>query len=223
MNKKEILKAVVKFLSGVIIVFLLLFLPAGDLNYYNGWLLMCLLFIPMLLVGIFLMIKNPKLLELRLNAKEKENEQKIVVILSALMFIIGFIVSGLNYRYNWYIMSDIAIIIGVIIFVISNILYAEILRENTFLSRTIEVVDNQKVVDTGFYKIVRHPMYLITILLFLSMPLVLNSLYSLFVFLIYPIIMVIRINNEEKILEKDLKGYKEYKNKVKYKLIPFIW
>ena len=223
MNKKEMLKAVVKFLSGVIIVFLLLFLPAGDLNYYNGWLLMCLLFVPMLLVGIFLMIKNPKLLELRLNAKEKENEQKIVVILSALMFIIGFIVSGLNYRYNWYVMSDIAVIIGVIIFVISYILYAEILRENTFLSRTIEVVDNQKVVDTGFYKIVRHPMYLITILLFLSMPLILNSLYSLFVFLIYPIIMIIRINNEEKILEKDLKGYKEYKNKVKYKLIPFIW
>ncbi len=169
------------------------------------------------------MIFNPKLLKERLDAKEKETEQKTVIILSGIMFISGFIIAGLNYRYNWIHMPKTVVIIGVILFILSYIMYGEILRENTYLSRTIKVEKNQKVIDTGFYKIVRHPMYLVTIALFLSIPLILNSLISFLIFLIYPCIIIKRIKNEEKVLEKELKGYKEYKKKVKYKLIPLIW
>ena len=223
MDKKLFIQAIIKYISGIVIVGLLLFIPANTIKYLNAWLLMGLLFIPMLIVGIVLMIKSPDLLRKRLNSKEKESEQKYVIILSGLMFLIGFILAGLNYRYNWIHISNIVVIISSIIFVLAYILYAEVLRENTYLSRTIEVQENQKVIDTGLYRIVRHPMYAITILLFLAMPLILGSLISFIIFLVYPFIITKRINNEEKVLEKELKGYLEYKNKVKYKIIPFIW
>ena len=223
MDIKLFIQAIIKFLFGVIIVGFLLFIPANTFKYWNGWLFMGLLFIPMFIAGIVLMIKNPKLLSKRLNAKEKEIEQKQVIFFSGLMFILGFIVAGLNYRYSWIMLPNIVIIIFSILFVIVYILYAEVLRENTYLSRTIEVQENQKVIDTGFYGIVRHPMYAITMLLFLAIPLILGSIISFLIFLIYPVIIAKRIKNEEKILEKDLKGYEEYKKKVKYKMIPFIW
>ena len=223
MNVKLFFEAIIKFISGFIIVGLLLFIPAGTIYYFNGLLFMALLFIPMFIAGIIMLFLNPELLRRRLNAKEKESEQKEVLLFSAIMFISGFIIAGLNYRYNWIILPNIVTIISSVIFILSYIMYAEILRENSFLLRTIEVDNNQKLVDTGMYGIVRHPMYLITIILFLSMPLILNSIVSFIIFLIYPIIIVKRINNEEKVLEKELKGYKEYKNKVKYRLIPFIW
>jgi len=184
---------------------------------------MGLLFIPMFIAGLFMMVKSPELLKKRLNAKEKENEQKQVVKLSGLMFLVGFIIAGLNYRYSWIVLPNIVVIISSVIFIISYILYAEVLRENAYLSRTIEVQENQKVVDTGLYGIVRHPMYAVTILLFLSMPLVLGSVISFIIFLVYPFIIAKRIKNEEEVLEKELKGYSEYKKKVKYKMIPFIW
>ena len=184
---------------------------------------MGLLFIPMFIAGTILMVKNPELLKKRLNAKEKENEQKWVLVFSGLMFIAGFIIAGLNYKYKWIEMPNIVIIFASIIFIIAYILYAEVLRENTYLSRTIEVQENQKVIDTGLYGCVRHPMYAITILLFLTMPLILGSFISFVIFLIYPIIIGKRIKNEEAVLEKNLKGYIEYKKKVKYKVIPFIW
>ena len=170
-----------------------------------------------------MMIKSPGLLRKRLNAKEKENEQKNVIALSGLMFLAGFIIAGLNYRYSWIVIPNIVVIISSIIFIISYILYAEVLRENTYLSRTIEVHENQKVVDTGLYGIVRHPMYAVTILLFLSMPLILGSIISFIIFLVYPLIIAKRIKNEEEVLEKELVGYAEYKKKVKYKVMPFIW
>ena len=223
MNIKLFLEAILKFLLGILIVSLLIFVPAGTINYFNGWLLMILLFIPMFIAGIIMMIKSPSLLKSRLNAKEVELEQKIVVKLSGLMFLIGFILAGLNYRYKWIMLSNIVVIIAAIIFLISYLIYAKVLRENAFLSRTIGVLKNQKVITTGLYKIVRHPMYTATIFLFLSMPLILNSLISFIIFLAYPFIIIKRINNEEKVLEKELKGYKEYKREVKYKLIPFIW
>ena len=223
MNAKLFFQAIIKFLFGLLIVGALLFIPAGSLEYWNGWLFMGLLFIPMFIAGIILMAKNPGLLKRRLNAKEKENVQKKVVILSGIMFLLGFILAGLNYRYKWIELPNIVIIISSVLFIISYILYAEVLRENTYLSRTIEVEDNQKVVSSGLYGIVRHPMYATTILLFLTFPLLLNSIISFVIFLIYPIIIAKRINNEELILEKDLEGYKEYKNRVKYKVIPFIW
>ena len=223
MNIKLFFEAIIKVLLGILIIALLLFLPASTINYWNAWLLMMLLFIPMFLAGIVMMIKSPELLKKRLNVKEKQGKQKQVVLFSAIMFIAGFIVAGLNYRYGWIMIPNIVVIISSIIFVLSYILYAEVLRENKYLSRTIEVQEGQKVVDTGLYGIVRHPMYTATIFLFLSMPLILGSIYSLFIFLLYPIIIAKRIKNEEEVLEKDLKGYKEYKEKVKYKLIPFIW
>ena len=223
MKLKLFTEALIKYLSGLLIVILLLFIPAGSINYINGWLLIGLLFIPMFIAGLILLFINPNLLKSRLNAKEKETEQKEVIIYSSIMFISGFIISGFNYRYKWIELSNIVIIISSILFLISYILYAEVLRENTYLSRTIEVKENQKVIDTGMYRIIRHPMYLITIILFLTMPLILNSFISFIIFLIYPIIIIKRIKNEEKVLEKELPGYKEYKKKVKYKLIPFIW
>lgn len=223
MDKKLFFQAIIKFVLGVLIVGLLLFVSAGSFMYFNAWLFICLLFIPMFIAGLILMLKNPELLRLRLNAREKESEQKQVLVLSGIMFIIGFIVAGLNYRFHWIELSNTIVIISSIIFVISYILYAEVLRENTYLSRTIEVKNNQKVVDTGLYAVVRHPMYSITIVLFLTMPLILGSIISFIIFLVYPFIIAKRIKNEEFVLEKELKGYKEYKRKVKYKLIPFIW
>ena len=222
MNIKLFLQAIIKFICGVVLVGLLLFLPGG-FNYFYGWLFMCILFIPMFIFGIILMFKNPDLLKRRLDAKEEEKEQKEVIILSGVMFILGFILAGLNYRYKWIMMPNVIAIISSLIFIISYILYAEVLRENEYLLRTIKVEKNQKVVDTGLYSIVRHPMYIITIILFLSIPFILNSIITFIIFLIYPIIIVKRIKNEEEVLEKELKGYKEYKKKVKYRLIPFIW
>ena len=223
MKRKLFIQAIIKYVFGILIVGSLLFIPAKSFEYWNGWLFMGLLFIPMFIVGIILMIKNPELLRKRLNAKEQENEQKWVLLFSGLMFIAGFIVAGLNYRYKWVELPSAVIIISSILFIISYILYVEVLRENTYLSRTIEVQENQKVIDAGLYGIVRHPMYAVTILLFLTMSLILGSIISFIMFLIYPIIICQRIKNEERVLEKDLKGYTEYKKKVKYKLIPFIW
>ena len=223
MNKKLFFQAITKYIIGLIVVGCLLFIPANSLEYWNGWLLIGLLFIPMFIAGIILMIKNPELLQKRLNAKEKETEQKWVLLFSGLMFIFGFILAGLNYRNEWIELPNVVIIISLILFIIAYILYAEVLRENTYLSRTIEVQNNQKVIDTGLYGIVRHPMYAATILLFLTMPLVLGSIFSFLIFLIYPIIIAKRIKNEEAVLEKDLKGYADYKKKVRYKLIPFVW
>ena len=223
MDIKLFLQAIIKYVFGVLIVGGLLFIPANSFDYWNGLLFMGLLFIPMFIAGIILMIKNPELLRKRLNAKEKENEQKWVLLFSGLMFIAGFIIAGLNYRYRWIEMPNVVTIISSILFIIAYILYAEVLRENNYLSRTIEVQENQKVIDTGLYGIVRHPMYAATILLFLTIPLMLGSIISFIIFLIYPIIIGKRIKNEEKVLEKDLKGYAEYKKKVKYKVIPFVW
>lgn len=220
---KLLFEATIKYLIGIIIVGLLIFIPAGTLNYFNGILFMCLLFIPMFIVGIVLFIKNPSLLRSRLDSKENEKDQKEVLIFSALLFIIGFIIAGLNFRYKWIELSNIVIIISSIIFILSYILYAEVLRENKYLSRTIEVSKDQKVIDKGLYSVVRHPMYLITIFLFLSIPLILGSIISFLIFLVYPFIIVKRIKKEEEVLSKKLKGYTEYKIKVKYRLIPFIW
>ena len=223
MSTKLFIQAIIKFLFGVVIIGLLLFIPAGTIEYWNAWIFMGALFIPMFIAGIILMIKNPELLKKRLNAKEKQNEQKMVIMLSGLMFLSGFIVAGLGYRFNWFRLPDIVTIISTIVFLIAYLLYAEVLRENTYLSRTIEVQKGQKVVDKGLYGIVRHPMYIVTIVLFLAIPLMLGSIISFFIFLIYPVIIIVRIKNEEKVLEKELDGYKEYKKKVKYRLIPFIW
>lgn len=223
MNIKLFFEAIFKFSLGVLLVGLLIFIPAGTIKFLNGWLFMGLLFIPMFIAGIVMMIKSPNLLKSRLNAKEKEKEQKKIVAISGLMFLIGFILAGLNYRFNWIELPNVVVIISSIVFLLSYILYAEVLRENAFLSRTIKVEKKQKLIDTGLYGIVRHPMYLATIFLFLSMPLILGSLISFLVFLLYPFIIIRRLNNEESVLEKELKGYKEYKKKVRYKLIPFIW
>lgn len=223
MTVKLFFEAIIKFLLGVILTGVLIFLPAGTLCYLYGWILMGILFIPMLLAGIVMMIKNPQLLAKRLSAKEKQKEQSVVVKLSGLMFVAGFVLAGLGVRFNWYILPMGVVIGGSVLFLASYILYAEVLRENTYLSRTIQVQENQKVIDTGLYGIVRHPMYSATLLLFLSIPLVLGSLYALAVFLLYPFIIAKRIKNEEKLLEAELKGYSEYKQKVKYRLIPFIW
>lgn len=223
MSMRLFLEAILKFLLGIVLVALLIFLPAGTINYFNGWLFMGLLFIPMFVAGIIMLIKSPELLKKRLNFKEKESEQKEVVGLSGLMFILGFVIAGLDYRCGWTNIPNIIVIISSIIFIISYIFYAEVLRENAFLARTIEVQENQKIIDTGLYGIVRHPMYTATIFLFLSIPLILGSLISFIIFLVYPFIIVKRLKNEEQVLEKDLKGYKEYKKKVKYRMIPFIW
>lgn len=223
MTKKLFIQAVLKFLLGVIIIGLLIFIPAGTIKYINGWIFMGILFIPMLIAGIIMMIKNPKLLKSRLDAKEKQKEQNIVIKLSGLMFIAGFIIAGLDFRYSWLKLPSFISYIAIALFLLSYIMWAEVLRENTFLSRTIKVTENQKVIDTGLYGIVRHPMYSATLILFLSMPLVLGSLISFFVFLLYPILIIVRIINEEKFLEKELNGYIDYKKKVKYRLIPFIW
>ena len=223
MTKELFFQAIFKFLAGVVLLFLLLFLPAGTLHYRNGWLLMGILFSPMLLAGVIMMIKNPELLRKRLNAREKEAEQSLVIMLSGLMFVLGFVTAGLDFRFQWIVLPDWVSLAAAVVFLLSYLLYAEVLRENTYLSRTIEVQEEQTVIDTGLYGIVRHPMYSATIILFLSMPLVLGSLISFAIFLVYPVIIAKRIRNEEKVLEEGLAGYVEYKKRVKYKLIPFIW
>ena len=223
MDKKLYFQALTKFLFGLIILCILLFIPAGTLNYPYGWLFIALLFIPMLIAGIVLFIKSPDLLRRRLNAKEEEDEQKLVLLISGIMFLLAFVLAGLNFRFGWFKLPAIVIVMASIIFLLSYLMYAEVLRENAYLSRTVEVSENQKVVDTGLYGLVRHPMYTSTIFLFLSMPLVLDSILSFIVMLIYPIIIIFRIKNEEKVLENELNGYKEYKEKVRYKLIPYIW
>ena len=223
MSKKLFIEAILKFSLGVLLLGLLIFLPAGTLNYLNGWIFMGVLFIPMFVAGIVMMIKNPKLLEERLNAKEKEKEQSLVVKLSGLMFIAMFIVAGLDYRYKWLVIEEWVSYLAVGLFIFAYILYAEVLRENTYLSRTIKVSDEQKVVDTGLYGIVRHPMYTTTIILFLAMPLILGSLIAFFIMLVYPVLIGFRAINEEKFLIKELSGYEEYTKKVKYRFIPFIW
>ena len=223
MTRELFFQTIFKFLAGAVLLFLLIFLPAGTLDYWNAWLLMGILFIPMFLAGIVLMFKNPDLLKKRLNAKEKEAEQSLVIKLSGLMFVLGFVAAGLNFRLQWIVLPEWVSWAATVAFLLSYLLYAEVLRENTYLSRTIEVQENQKVIDTGLYGIVRHPMYSVTILLFLSMPLVLGSLISFVIFLVYPAILSKRIRNEEEVLEKELTGYTEYKKKVKYKVIPFIW
>ena len=218
-----LIQAITKFVFGFVLIGLLIFLPAGTFSYFNGWLFMGILFVPMFFAGIVMMHKNPGLLKSRLNAKEKQQEQNIVIKLSGLMFLAGFIVAGLDFRYCWYPLPRYVVIGAAIIFLAAYILYAEVLRENTYLSRTIEVQENQKVIDTGLYGIVRHPMYSATLLLFLSMPLVLGSLFSFIIFLVYPWIIAKRIKGEEEFLENKLAGYREYKQKVKYRLIPFVW
>ena len=223
MDKKLFFQALSKFLIGLIIICILLFIPAGTLDYPNGWLFIALLFIPMFFAGIILLFMSPDLLRRRLNAKEEEDEQKTVILVSGIIFLLAFILAGLNFRFGWFKLPTIGIIIASIIFLLAYIMYAEVLRENEYLSRTVEVSENQKVVDSGLYGLVRHPMYTSTIFLFLSMPLVLDSIFSFIVMLIYPIIIIFRIRNEEKVLENELIGYKEYKEKVKYKLIPYLW
>ena len=223
MTIKLFFEAIFKFALGIALVGLLIFLPAGTLNYLNGWIFMGVLFVPMLIAGIVMMIKNPKLLASRLDAKEKQKEQGIVIKLSGLMFIVGFVLAGLDFRFQWFVLPRVVTYISAIVFILMYIMWAEVLRENTYLSRTIKVEEGQKVIDKGLYGVVRHPMYTATIFLFLSMPLILGSLISFLVFLIYPILIIIRIINEEKLLEKELMGYIEYKKKVKYRIIPFIW
>ena len=223
MTIKLLIQAITKFLLGVVLVGLLIFLPAGTLSFFNGWLFMGILFVPMFIAGIVMMLKNPHLLKTRLQAKEKQKEQSLVVKLSGLMFLLGFIVAGLGFRFHWYILPKYAVIIATVMFLIAYILYAEVLRENTYLSRTIEVQEDQKVIDTGLYGIVRHPMYSATLLLFLSMPLVLGSVYAFLIFLAYPFIIAKRIKNEEEFLERELEGYSDYKKIVKYRLIPYVW
>lgn len=223
MNGKLLIDALVKYFVGLAMVMAILFIPAGTLEYMNAWLFIGLLFIPMLVLGAVLLFKAPALLEKRLNSKEKESEQKSVIGISLIMFLGGFIVSALDYRFGWSDMPIAVVIIAAVVLLLSYAGYAEVMRENAYLSRTVEVQENQKVIDTGLYGIVRHPMYMVTTLLFLSIPLVLGSYIGFVIFLIYPVLLVKRIKNEEEVLEKGLPGYSEYKKKVKYRMIPFIW
>ena len=223
MDTKLFLQAFTKFLLGIIILGVLVFLPAGSLYYWQGWLMMGILFVPMFVAGIILMVKNPELLRKRLNAKEEEKEQKWVVALSMLMFIAAFVVAGLNWRFQRLVLPNWAVWLAAALFLFGYSLYAEVLRENTYLSRTVEVQEDQEVIDTGLYGVVRHPMYMATLILFLTMPLVLASPISFLIMLIYIPLIAKRIRNEEAVLEQGLKGYREYKQRVKYKVIPFIW
>jgi len=223
MKIKLMLSALTKYVMGILMIGLLLFLPAGTLGYWNAWLFMGLLFVPMFVLGVVLLLKAPDLLAKRLQSKEKEAQQKLVVLGSLLMFVGGFVAAALDFRFQWTRLPDIVVIIASVILLVSYGLYAEVMRENAYLSRTIEVQENQKVIDTGLYGIVRHPMYFTTTLLFLSIPLVLGSGIAFVIFLPYPFLLVKRIRNEEEVLQKGLKGYTEYKKKVKYRMIPFLW
>jgi protein-S-isoprenylcysteine O-methyltransferase Ste14 len=220
---KLLLSGLTKLIFGIVLIGLLLFLPAWTFNYFGAWLLLGALFVPMIIMGAVMLIKAPALLEKRLNNKEKEATQRGVVALSALMFLGGFVLSALDFRFGWSYVPMWLTIAAAVIFLVGYGLYAEVMRENAYLSRTVEVQKGQKVIDTGLYGIVRHPMYLATLLMFLPIPLILQSLWGLIPMALYPVVIVIRILNEEKVLTKDLCGYKEYKKKVKYRLIPFIW
>jgi len=223
MDIKLFFQALIKFLLGAVIFGLLIFLPAGSFQYWQGWLMVGLLFVPMFVAGLILMVKNPELLRKRLNAKEEEKEQKSVVALSGVMFVAAFVVAGLNWRFQWVMLPEWAVWLATALFLFGYVLYAEVLRENAYLSRTIEVQEDQKVIDTGLYGIVRHPMYTATIILFLSMPLILASPISFLIMLLYIPLIAKRIRNEEAVLEQGLKGYREYKQRVKYKVFPYIW
>ena len=223
MTRKLFVQAISKFILGVVLIGALLFIPAGTLGWPGGWLFMGLLFLPMFCAGLVMMKKDPGLLKKRLNAKEQEAEQKTVLALSAVMFLAAFIVAGLNYRFGWITVPSWVVWLGSIVFLLAYLMYAEVLRENSYLSRTIEVQEDQEVVSTGLYGMVRHPMYSATVLLFLAMPLILGSPVSFIIMLAYIPIIVKRIRNEEKVLEEGLKGYKEYEQKVRYRLLPFIW
>ena len=223
MDAKLFSQAIVKFLSGLLIVGLLLFLPAGTFAFWQAWLLMGILFVPMFLAGLVMMQKSPALLRRRLDAREAQSEQRAVIALSGLMFLAAFVVAGLNFRFGWIVLPDWVSYVSAVVFLLAYGLYAEVLRENVWLSRTVEVQENQKVIDTGLYGVVRHPMYMSTLLLFLAMPLVLGSVISLAIMLAYIPIIAKRIRNEELVLESGLEGYADYKKRVKYKVIPFVW
>ena len=223
MNAKLFSQAIIKFLGGLVLVGLLLFIPAGTFRYWQAWLLMGILFVPMFIAGLIMMRKNPELLRKRLNAREEQAEQKEVILMSGLMFLAAFILAGLNARFKWIVLPDWVSYAAAGLFLLAYALYAEVLRENAYLSRTIEVQENQQVVDTGLYGVVRHPMYMTTLILFLAMPLVLGSVISFAVMLLYIPIIAKRIRNEEQVLEAGLKGYAEYKQRVRYKVIPFVW
>ena len=223
MDSKLFTQAIIKFLSGLLIVGLLLFLPAGTFVWRQAWLLLGILFVPMFIAGLIMMKRAPDLLRKRLDAKEEEKEQKTLIVLSGLMFLAAFIVAGLNFRFRWIVLPVWVSWAAAVLFLLAYVLYAEVLRENVWLSRTVEVQENQKVVDTGLYGIVRHPMYMTTLLLFLSMPLVLGSVISFAIMLLYIPIIAKRIRNEERVLEGGLEGYAEYKKRIRYKVIPFVW
>lgn len=223
MDGKLFAQALVKFFSGLVLVSLLLFLPAGTLRWGSAWLFLALLFVPMFCAGLVMLWKSPDLLRKRLNAREREAEQKQVVAGSALMFIAGFVLAGLNVRFSWPSLPRRVSLAAAVLFVIAYLLYAEVLRENAYLSRTIEVQEGQKVIDTGLYGVVRHPMYAATVLLFLCIPLMLGSPFAFLVFLVYPFLLVRRIRNEEQVLTKELDGYADYQKRVKYRMIPWIW
>ena len=223
MNERLLLEALIKFISGVIILGLLLFLPAWTIFWVNAWIFMALLFIPMFLALILMYFKEPELLKNRLKSKENQTEQKNVIIYSAVMFLAAFIIAGLNYNFKWVELPKFFVILGIVVFILSYLMFGEVLRENKYLSRTVEVQEGQNVVDTGLYGIIRHPMYSSTIFLFLSMPLILGSPLSFLIMIFYIPIIVKRIENEEMVLEKELNGYNNYKEKVKYKIIPYIW
>ena len=223
MKVKLLINALTKFTCGLLLVGLLIFLPAGTLYYTGGWLFLGLLFVPMLIAGFVMLFKSPEFLAKRLDAKEKQATQKGVLAFSGLMFIAGFVVAGLDHRFGWSHMPAWVTITASVLFLAAYALYAEVMRENAYLSRTIKVEEGQKVVDTGLYGIVRHPMYMATVLLFLMMPIVLGSWYALIVFAFYPAIIIVRLKDEEELLSRELPGYTEYKQKVKYRLLPFLW
>ena len=223
MRKELFGQAIVKFLSGLLVVGILLFLPAGSFSYWQAWLLLGILFLPMFIAGIVMMLKSPELLRKRLNVKEEQAEQRMVILLSGLMFLAAFVAAGLNHRFRWIVLPDAVSWAAAVIFLLAYALYAEVLRENRYLSRTVEVQENQKVIDTGLYGVVRHPMYMSTFLLFFAMPLVLGSVISFAITLLYIPIVAKRISNEEEVLEDGLDGYAEYKKRVRYKVIPFVW
>jgi len=223
MDFRLFIQAITRFLAGLLLVGLLLFVPAGSFGYWQAWLLVIILFIPMFIAGLIMLVKSPDLLRKRLNVKEEQTEQKTVILFSGLMFLAAFILAGLNYRFAWFILPGAVSFAAAVVFLLGYVLYAEVLRENAYLSRTVEVQENQKVIDTGLYGIVRHPMYMSTLLLFLAMPIVLGSVISFVIMLAYIPIIARRIRNEELVLEKGLEGYQAYKQRVRYKVIPFVW
>ena len=223
MSKALFIRAISRFAAGLLLVSGLLFIPAGTWNYPQGWLLIGILFVPMFIAGLVMMKKNPELLKKRLNVKEEKTEQRQVILFSGIMFLAAFISAGLSFRHGWLILPVPVSVIAAIVFLAAYALYAEVLRENTYLSRTIEVQNDQKVIDTGLYGVVRHPMYMVTVFLFLAMPLVLGSVISFIIMLAYIPIIVKRLRNEEQVLAEGLPGYSKYMEKVKYRLIPFVW